>query len=509
MDNGNSSSMLSKFSRSIAAKLVIVSVLFLIVPLVLYGRFKTADEDRRTYMVESVRNHGIAIAQALANDLGTAESGVFGDIPDRLQLFETTGMGLRLLYSPAVSGSDAGNVPDLYYVAAAPPASADQLEREGKLFRDSGLLDDVWSSCSGMVELGRVTTDPEAGRELLVSITPIQTVQGCWALIASLSLSDPVAESLTEPYWRRPEVIAATVIYVIMASVFILLLLDMRAALRRFERHARRIASGGSGGRSFRSLNRVPELDGVAGQFDAMVQRLNSVATVIRSSAEEQVHALKTPVGTIAQSLEALRRAVPEDNARAHRMLGIIDQSRQRLSSLIVAGQRSTEATAQFAAPPRTPVRVDTLLRDLCEDFDGPCEARGIHLRSEISASATVLGSDEMLETVFENVIENAVGFAPKGTTVSVRLTCGRKTVRITVRDEGPGATPEVLAQLFEKGFSKRPASAMDEGGPGHFGLGMWIVSRNVEALNGRVVADNVEPKGLEVTIELPLADSR
>jgi two-component system sensor histidine kinase ChvG len=49
----------------------------------------------------------------------------------------------------------------------------------------------------------------------------------------------------------------------------------------------------------------------------------------------------------------------------------------------------------------------------------------------------------------------------------------------------------------------------MDEGGPGHFGLGMWIVSRNVEALNGRVVADNVEPKGLEVAIELPLADSR
>lgn len=496
--------MASRYARSIAAKLMVILVLFLVVPAVLYGRFQAADEERRSFMLESVRGHGSAIAQALANDLGKPDADVFATVPERLQLFETKGMRLRLLFSPAAED----DISDFFYVATAPASSLEQLELERTLFRETGLLSDVWSSCSGMVELSRVTAAPDAGRELLVSITPIQTARGCWALIASLALDDDVAASLIEPYWQRPEVIAAAIIYVVMASLLILILWDVRGALRRFERHARRIAAAGSQGRSFRRLNKVPELDGVAGEFDAMVRRLSDVSADIRATAEEQVHALKTPIGTIAQSIEALRRAVPAENARAHRMMGIIDQSRQRLSSLIVAGQRTTEAAALLASPPREPVRIDELLRDLCADFEGPCEARGIHLRTEIEASEVVLGSEELFETVFENVIENAVGFSPEGSSVVVRLTRSGPDVRITVRDFGPGASDDVLAHLFDKGFTKRPAAAVDRGGGGHFGLGMWIVRRNVAALNGRVDARNAEPSGLEVTIDLPIAET-
>ncbi|MCR9071315.1 MAG: ATP-binding protein [Alphaproteobacteria bacterium] len=498
------SSLASRYARSIGAKLIVILVLFLVVPAVIYGRFQAADEERRSFMLESVRSHGAAIAQALANDLGRPDGDVFSMVPQRLQLFESRTMRLRLLFSPAAED----DLSDFFYVATAPASTLEQLELERTLFRETGLLSDVWSSCSGMVELSRVTAAPDAGRELLVSITPIQTARGCWALIASLALDDDVAASLIEPYWQRPEVIAAAVIYVAMASLLILILLDVRGALKRFERHARRIAAGGSHGRSFRRLNKVPELDGVAGEFDAMVKRLNDVSADIRSTAEEQVHALKTPIGTIAQSIEALRRAVPDDNARAHRMMGIIDQSRQRLSSLIVAGQRTTEAAALLASPPRQPVRVDELLKELCTDFEGPCEARGVRLRAEIEASAVVLGSEELLEAVFENVIENAVGFSPEGSSVVVRLVGTGGGVRIIVRDSGPGAADDVLARLFEKGFTKRPASAMNRGG-GHFGLGMWIVNRNVRALNGRVSARNADPSGLEVTIDLPVAEPR
>ena len=80
--------------------------------------------------------------------------------------------------------------------------------------------------------------------------------------------------------------------------------------------------------------------------------------------------------------------------------------------------------------------------------------------------------------------------------------------VRITVRDSGPGASEDVLARLFEKGFTRRPAAATDRSGGGHFGLGMWIVSRNVAALNGTVGARNAEPSGLKVTIDLPVAET-
>jgi two-component system sensor histidine kinase ChvG len=40
-----------------------------------------------------------------------------------------------------------------------------------------------------------------------------------------------------------------------------------------------------------------------------------------------------------------------------------------------------------------------------------------------------------------------------------------------------------------------------------HFGIGLWIVRRNVEAIGGRVWAENGEDRGLKVTMRLPLAN--
>ena len=45
------------------------------------------------------------------------------------------------------------------------------------------------------------------------------------------------------------------------------------------------------------------------------------------------------------------------------------------------------------------------------------------------------------------------------------------------------------------------------EEGPAHFGIGLWIVRRNVEALGGAVSAENVPDAGLKVRLEIPLAD--
>lgn len=487
------------FARSIAAKLVLVTVLFLVVPTVLYWRFQTADEARREFMLDSIRARGALIAQALANTLGTADVAVFSEVSNELALYSSDDLRLRLLFNPLAEPG----LSDFFYVASSPAPDRDQLEEERRYLKESGLLSDVWSSCTEMVESSRLTNTSEDVRELIVSLTPIRTASGCWVLIASLSADDPVSVDLVEPYWSRPEVMVAAVVYLTMAMVLILVLVDLRVGLRRFERLARTSADEGHR-QSFEESNRLPELAEVARQFDAMVQRLKEVATLIRGTAEEQVHAMKNPIGTIAQSVEALRTAIPPENERAQRMLGIIDQSRHRLTNLIVAGQQATEAAARMAAPPREPVQIDALLHDLCADFEGPCETRGVHLVTKIDDVAVVLGSDEMIESVLENVVENAVSFSPVGGTVQVALSVGRGRVRITVRDEGPGAPVQVLDRLFEKGFSQRPTQHGEANAETHFGLGMWIVRRNVEALGGTVIAANRKTGGLDVVIDLP-----
>ena len=109
-----------------------------------------------------------------------------------------------------------------------------------------------------------------------------------------------------------------------------------------------------------------------------------------------------------------------------------------------------------------------------------------------------------MMETVIENILENALSFSPDGGTVTVTVARGGGRVAVTIDDQGPGAPSEVLERMFERYVSHRPAS--DPSGAPHFGIGLWIVRRNVAAVGGTVEARNRAEGGLRVTIALPSA---
>jgi two-component system sensor histidine kinase ChvG len=75
--------------------------------------------------------------------------------------------------------------------------------------------------------------------------------------------------------------------------------------------------------------------------------------------------------------------------------------------------------------------------------------------------------------------------------------------------DSGPGVDSRHIDKIFERYFSHRPLRREhDEAieGDSHFGIGLWVVRRNIEALDGTVTAVNRPQGGLAVTIRLPLA---
>ena len=81
----------------------------------------------------------------------------------------------------------------------------------------------------------------------------------------------------------------------------------------------------------------------------------------------------------------------------------------------------------------------------------------------------------------------------------------------VTVSDEGPGVPTVDLERIFERHFSQRPALASIDGTAvkqqtTHTGIGLWIVRRNVEAIGGRVQAENAPARGLIMRVQVPLA---
>jgi two-component system sensor histidine kinase ChvG len=73
------------------------------------------------------------------------------------------------------------------------------------------------------------------------------------------------------------------------------------------------------------------------------------------------------------------------------------------------------------------------------------------------------------------------------------------------IGDAGPGVPEQDLERIFERYFSHRPRDGGADGQTPHFGIGLWIARRNLEALGGTIRAENRHPHGLLVRVTLPL----
>jgi signal transduction histidine kinase len=111
-------------------------------------------------------------------------------------------------------------------------------------------------------------------------------------------------------------------------------------------------------------------------------------------------------------------------------------------------------------------------------------------------AFGCLVGDEELLERAFENLVRNALDAAGEGGRVSIEGTRDGTTQGVRIRDDGPGMSPDVLAQL-------RPFYTTKAGG---LGLGLSIAIKIVALHRGRLRLAPVSPRGVEAVVDLPVA---
>lgn len=247
---------------------------------------------------------------------------------------------------------------------------------------------------------------------------------------------------------------------------------------------------------------RGDELAGLGRDFDDMAERIGTLLDNQRQLLTDISHELRSPLARLYVALGLVRR---QSDAAATEALDRIEQETERLNELIGHLLTLTRLQDPETLGDRRPVDLVGLVRAVVDDADYEAREGGKSVHLDSVEACTTTGLEELLRRAIENVVRNAIRYAPVGSTIEASLAVaqenGSAEARIEVRDHGPGVPDEELAHLFQPFY--RVDSARDRG-RGGTGLGLSISQRAVRAHGGTIRASNPADGGLLVAIHLP-----
>jgi PAS domain S-box-containing protein len=212
-------------------------------------------------------------------------------------------------------------------------------------------------------------------------------------------------------------------------------------------------------------------------------------------------HELRTPLTAILGWARMLRGGVL-DEASAARALEVIERNSKLQAKLIddlLDLSRIVTGKLHLEVQPVDPVGIVEASIEAAQTL---ADAKAIGLKVVLDSSAgSVLADPHRLQQVVWNLLSNAIKFTPPQGRVELGLERVGAMVRISVRDTGPGISPELLAHIFEPFYQGENARRV-----GGLGLGLAIVRHIVEQLRGSVRAESAgESHGATFFVELPV----
>ncbi|MFF7726322.1 sensor histidine kinase [Streptomyces sp. NPDC008001] len=231
--------------------------------------------------------------------------------------------------------------------------------------------------------------------------------------------------------------------------------------------------------------------------------------TRVRQFVADASHELRTPLASIRGYAELTRRAGgaggEETGPRTRHALARIESEARRMTGLVedllLLARLDTGRPQAFADLDLSPLVVDAVSDARAA---GPGHAWRLDLPAE---PVTVRGDAARLHQVLVNLLANARTHTPAGTTVTARVrgASGGAWTVVSVEDDGPGISAELLPHVFER-FARGDASRSRAAGGS--GLGLAIVRAVVEAHGGRVGVES-EPGRTVFAVELPVRHTR
>jgi two-component system phosphate regulon sensor histidine kinase PhoR len=222
-------------------------------------------------------------------------------------------------------------------------------------------------------------------------------------------------------------------------------------------------------------------------------------------------HELKTPLSALIGFIETLRGPARDDPKAQERFLGLMATQAERMSRLVNDLLALSSIELVEHAPPTTPVALSAIARATAQTFEIRAAERAMTIDIAVEEGLPpVPGDADQLAQLIQNLLDNAIKYGAKGSTVTLRLAVvaapagmSGKTVALSVTDCGEGIAEEHLPRLTERFYRVDSARSREAGGTG---LGLAIVKHIVGRHRGQFKIESTVGVGSTFTAYLPAA---
>ena len=240
------------------------------------------------------------------------------------------------------------------------------------------------------------------------------------------------------------------------------------------------------------------EIGALSLSLEAILKRLTQYNHYLEQMAARLSHELRTPVAVVRSSLDNLRASEVSDQAKVY--ITRADEGVQRLSSLISRMAEATQLESMLVGTEKESCDLADLVAGCVEGYRLAFPSTSFAFNRPVAPIVRPVIADAITQ-MLDKLVQNAVDFAQPGSAVTISLAESANVVRIQVENKGKTLAPDIATSLFSSMVSSR-RKGTDHGS--HLGLGLFIVRLIAEFHDGTVTAQNLAD-GSGVCVEVTL----
>ncbi len=250
-----------------------------------------------------------------------------------------------------------------------------------------------------------------------------------------------------------------------------------------------------------REVNSGDEIGDLARSIDNMLSKLRQHNTFLASMPRTLRHEINNPLNTLSTSLQNL--ALNHEDVSNSKYLESAKRGVNRIGAIVQNLADAANLEEALQSEDFEPVDLNQLLENYVNNYNLTHPNTSI-VYSGTNSPVLTMASDYRVEQMMDKIMDNALDFHRKDTTIRVQLDKIDNLLRITVANRGRILSPSVENSLFDSMVSHR-----DQHNRLHFGLGLYVVRVIAEHHGGHVRAVNLsDNSGVAVVVQLPIQDS-